>query len=73
MYYREVEYTNRKPEMSANIYFFKAHSGGYTYGFYNGHIGNMEKHLQDYPNHKLIWLEPECEYDSYTYYKRICQ
>ena len=73
MFYREVEFKERKPEMSANVYFYKVYSSGHTYGFYNGYVGHMERHLQDYPNHKLIWLEPESEYDADTYYKSISQ
>ena len=71
MYYREVEYNKRKPKKSANVYFYKVHSNGLIFGFYKGYIGHMESHMKEHPGHEIAWLEPECEYDSDIYYKRI--
>lgn len=64
MFYREVNFKDRKPEMSANVYFYIVHSGGHTYGYYHGYLGHMESHLEEHPDHKLIWLEPEDEWEE---------
>lgn len=56
--------------MSANNYFYYSHSGAFLFGEYNGYVGSMENHLSEYPDHKLVWLEPESEYDPDSYYKR---
>jgi len=31
----------------------------------------MENHMKEYPDHKLMWLEPESEYNPDSYYNRI--
>jgi hypothetical protein len=73
MKYRSIHFDARKPTMSANVYFYIAHSGAHTYGYYHGYCGHMENHLKDNPTHSLTWLEPESEYDSDAYYSRITQ
>ena len=70
MFYREVNFSDRKPKWSANVYFYITYTGGHTFGLYNGYTGHMETHLHEYPDHKLIWLEPESEYNPSTYYNR---
>ena len=71
MFYREVVFKERKPKWSANNYFYITYVGGNTFGSYSGYKGHMKQHLEDYPDHKLVWLEPECEYDPDNYYSRI--
>ena len=71
MKYRSIHFGERKPTMSANVYFYIAHSGAHTYGYYHGYCGHMTQHLKDNPTHSLTWLEPESEYDSDAYYSRI--
>ncbi len=71
MYFREVDFLTRKPEMSANWYFYTVYSHGHTYGHYNGCVEHMKRHVREHPDHILIWLEPESEYDPDTYYNRI--
>lgn len=61
MFYREVDFKERQPGMTANVYFYKAYSGGHTYGYYNGYVDHMKGHLKNYPDHTLVWLEPESE------------
>ena len=70
MFYREVNFKDRKPKWAANNYFYKVYSGMHTYGYYSGYLGHMEEHMEEYPDHKLIWLEPEEEYDPDSYYRR---
>lgn len=62
MLYREIKLSNRKPEMTANVYFYIVHSGGLTYGYYNGYLGHMETHLETFSDHTITWLEPESEW-----------
>ena len=73
MYYREVEFNERKPANTSITYFYISYSGGATFGYFTGLIGHIESHLKEYPDHKIVWLEPECDYDADTYYKRISE
>jgi hypothetical protein len=44
---------------------------GVVMGHFCGYPSHIDMYLQKNPDHTVVWLEPENEYDPDTYYERI--
>ena len=65
MLYREIDFNERKPLHPFKEYFFMGWSEGIQIVQSSGYISNMEEYQLKCD--KLVWLEPESDYDPDAY------